>query len=102
MPKNLIIVSDMQFDMAMNRNSRTTTFYQKMQENFSEKGIAFPNIIFWNVSGNSSIPVSFNEQGVCIISGFNPSIIGAIQCEKEMTPISIVHEALSTINPLQE
>ena len=70
--ERLIIVSDMQFDQAMDNK----TPYEEAKALFDEANIPFPEVIFWNVnSKNVSIPVKPNECGVKLVSGYSSNII---------------------------
>ena len=70
--ERLIIVSDMQFDQAMDNK----TPYEEAKALFDEANIPFPEVIFWNVkSQNVSIPVKPNECGVKLVSGYSSNII---------------------------
>lgn len=70
--ERLIIVSDMQFDQAMDNK----TPYEEAKVLFDEADIPFPEVIFWNVnSKNVSIPVKPNECGVKLVSGYSSNIV---------------------------
>lgn len=70
--ERLIIVSDMQFDRAMDNK----TPYEEAKALFDEAKIPFPEVIFWNVnSRNVSIPVKPNECGVKLVSGYSSNIV---------------------------
>lgn len=70
--ERLIIVSDMQFNQAMDNK----TPYEEAKALFDEAKIPFPEVIFWNVnSKNVSIPVKPNECGVKLVSGYSSNII---------------------------
>lgn len=98
-PESLIIVSDMEFDRATGLTNQKVTFFNKMRSKWEHKGIKFPKVIFWNVSASSSTPVTFDETGCALVSGYNPTIAKAIESEQEMTPESIMLRAISDINP---
>lgn len=98
-PESIIIISDMQFDQAIGMLSEKVSFFKKMKRRWVARQKKFPNIIFWNVHSNSSTPVTFDETGTALISGYNPAIASAIESEKEMTPMSIMYDSISNINP---
>ena len=74
MPDTIIIVSDMEFDCC----SPTQTNFQLIDEKFKNAGLQRPNLVFWNVNAsgsNTNVPVTVNDQGVALVSGFSPSIM---------------------------
>lgn len=92
MPKNIIIISDMQFDMCI--HSPTDTGMEMIRRMYLESGYDLPNVIFWNLRTSKGVPVKFNEQGVALISGFSPSIMKNI-LGGEANPMAIM---LNTLN----
>ncbi len=71
MPKALIIISDMQFDVCTG-HGRTTSwgFYDKMKERFEECGYTIPDIVFWNVNSlKDTFHADANYKGVQMVSG---------------------------------
>lgn len=77
-PANIMIISDQEFD-AVASGKRATTFDQALFEviegRFKAAGYKLPRLVFWNVcSRTGTIPLSENELGVALVSGFSPSI----------------------------
>jgi hypothetical protein len=75
MPKNIIIISDMQFDSGsryygFNWNK---SLFEQIAEEYAMHGYKLPKIIFWNVSARnfSTIPMQNNELGLVLCSGFS-------------------------------
>jgi len=108
MPETLLIVSDMQFDEAIGSTPRhwrqntisKTTFFDKMKSKFASLNIPFPKVVFWNVREDSKgIPVSFDETGTALISGYNPSIMQSIMDCEDLSPTEIMNKAIKNINP---
>lgn len=75
MPQILLILSDMQFDECAKFDDSA---YQMIQRKFAVAGYTTPAIVFWNLASRDNVPVSFNEQGVALISGFSPSIMKSV------------------------
>ena len=79
---NLLIVSDMEFDEATGNYSywgRKTNSNEKLFETigkkYAAKGYKLPKLIFWNVhSRTNTIPLTENDLGVILVSGFSPAI----------------------------
>ena len=76
-PETLLVVSDMQFDKA---GKNTKTNYEVMMKKLSNVGLGNIKVIWWQVSGRSekNVPSKFDDDGVTLISGFDPAIISLI------------------------
>lgn len=77
MPKNILIISDMEFDAI--RNDRLTkhpaSAMDLIRKRYEDVGYKLPRVAFWNVCGRSgAIPMLENDLGVCLVSGFSPAI----------------------------
>ena len=91
MPKNILIISDMEFD-----ECGRLTNYDAVKSRYFMAGYKVPNIIFWNVNGRTrNIPITVNDQGVALISGASPSIVKAV-LTGEISPIKIMLNVLNT------
>ena len=75
MPKTLIIISDMQFDMACKSNKRTNL--EQIRKRYNEEGYNMPTLVFWNVSSvyYNNVPATINDDGVILLSGCNPTVM---------------------------
>lgn len=79
LPQRILIVSDMEFDGATNiygsHNevmAKYQTLFESIKEKWSYYGYKMPNIVFWNVnSRTNTIPVTANECGVTLVSGYS-------------------------------
>lgn len=89
MPTKLLIVSDMQFDACCNGSANST-----IREKYKRAGYKVPNIVFWAVKApKGNIPVTVNNDGTALISGFNPAIIPSILGD-DISPIKVLKKAL--------
>ncbi len=94
MPKRFYILSDMQFNMA-NSSGNFLTNYETMEMNFRRAGYPMPELVFWNLRGNTlDYPAGSEDKGIAMVSGFSPSILKAILAGEEMTPVGIMRKAL--------
>ena len=86
LPQRILIVSDMEFDRACefttsyyassSEHNEIMAKYQTLFETIKKKwdaaGYQMPNIVFWNVNSRTqTIPVTSNEAGVILVSGFS-------------------------------
>ena len=102
MPTKLLILSDMQFDVATNgrwdRKSKWTPTSQEMVEKmYEESGYKLPQIVYWNLNASmSNFPVEFDKRGTALISGLSPSILKSVLGGDEMTPEGIMMKTIDT------
>ena len=77
MPDSIIIISDMEFNQcAQDDSGRPLTNFENIDRKFREAGLVRPNLVFWNVNARSgNTPITVNDQGVALVSGFSPSIM---------------------------
>ena len=86
MPKQLLILSDMQFDAAIGHSS--DSYWQTEKQNFNPTmlamarakyaaaGYELPQIVFWNLNAMyGNVPATMNDMGVMLVSGYSPSLL---------------------------
>lgn len=92
MPTKLLIISDMEFDMACG----IRTNFDAIKDMYEQAGYELPGIIFWNVNGRlGNVPVKANTPNTALVSGYSPSIIRSILGGDELSPLAVM---LKTIN----
>ena len=108
MPTKILILSDMEFDEAVNSTPRwgvvkeevskwNPTAQEMISTMYKEAGYELPSIIYWNIqSRGKNIPVSFNETGTALISGFSPSILKSLLKGVIVSPQQIMEETIMT------
>lgn len=88
LPKNILIISDMEFDSCATSNTtvrdswgytRRANIDQRLFDVIAKKyasaGYKMPRLVFWNVNSRTgTIPVKENELGVALVSGFSVNI----------------------------
>jgi hypothetical protein len=91
MPKNILVISDMEFDRA---TYGYETNFEAIDKMFEIAGMKRPNLIFWNVStkNKENHPVKFDQNGTALISGYSPNILKAFN--SDMTPQTVMEKAL--------
>ncbi|GJS23652.1 hypothetical protein Tco_0452284 [Tanacetum coccineum] len=74
MVKRVFVFSDMEFDQASSRPWETD--YEAIQRKFRSHGyVNVPEIVFWNLRDSRSTPVTANQKGVALLSGFSKNLL---------------------------
>ena len=93
MPTCILIMSDMEFNEATDRHD---TAFDMIRRKYTESGYELPKIVFWNLcSRHDNFPVTANDQGVALISGFSPSILKTVLSGNGMNPVQIMLDTLN-------
>ena len=103
MPKNVLILSDMEFDAAANYNYKPNgakeslnRLFEVVQERYKQHGYDLPRLIFWNLgSRTKTVPVRENRRGVAFVSGYSPTVIKMVLSGK-LDPFACLLEQLNT------
>ena len=85
MPKSVLIVSDMEFDEAQNYYvaKNNAHLFKSIQGDFEGHGYKMPKVIFWNVnSRTNTIPMTENDLGVILLSGFSKNLMQMVMSSK--------------------
>lgn len=107
MPTKILILSDMEFDRCTQGGGRgwnvgatatawNQTALQSAKSQYEQAGYKMPDVIFWNINsrqGNS--PVTINDKGAAMVSGFSPAIMRSILSCKSVTPVDMMLEAVN-------
>lgn len=107
MPTKILILSDMEFDYCVtagsssdrwSRGSKVSVSAMDMiRSEYEAAGYKLPQVVFWNLNGRAgNSPVTYNETGTALVSGFSPSIVKSVLGGEEMTPISIMLKTVMT------
>ena len=79
LPECLVVISDMQFDMARgyySSGSSHRTLMENIEKKWNAYGYKMPRLVFWNVNAKTTggnIPMEMKE-GITFVSGMSPSI----------------------------
>jgi hypothetical protein len=88
--KRIFVFSDMQFDVAFSKTN-TVTKFQLMQQKFKRANVEMPQIVFWNLRGDTNdFPVQSDERGVILMSGYSPSLLNSLLDGKDITPLDVL------------
>lgn len=92
MPTTLIILSDMQFNVCDHRFSDNS--YQMIDRMYEQAGYKRPSIVYWNLRDSHGVPVTFDQAGTALVSGFSPSIMESVLSGKGIDPVTIMLQAV--------
>ena len=99
MPSAVLILSDMQFDHCVRFDDSAI---EMIRRKYEDAGYKVPKVVFWNLKSRDNVPVSFNEKGAALVSGFSPSIVKSVlQFDidgidaEQFTPFAVMMQTLS-------
>ena len=103
LPERILIISDMEFDRASTINrwsgnfqSCMDTLFDNITREYRIAGYKMPKLVFWNVnSRTNTIPVTENENGVALVSGFSVNIVRMVMSGKT-DPWEVLKETLDS------
>lgn len=102
LPKQVLIISDMEFDDAngywdIDNTSKefTSALFEIIEKRYENAGYKMPKLIFWNVCGRTNtIPKVENEEGICLLSGFSQNAIKIAANSDEKSPYESLLQVL--------
>jgi hypothetical protein len=108
MPNKILILSDMEFNMATAKrygieSGWNPTAQQMIETMYSDAGYKVPQIVYWNIqSRNGGVPVSFDAKGTALVSGFSPAIMtsllgGDIESPQQIMDKTILSERYAPV-----
>lgn len=78
LPKNILILSDMEFDYAVD-DEVDEKLFESIKKRYDDAGFKLPRLVFWNIlSRTRTIPIIENELGVALVSGFSPTVLNMV------------------------
>ena len=102
MPKNILIVSDMEFNRCATcsngsyHNRPDQRLFEVIAKKYADAGYLIPRMIFWNVNSRTgTIPVKEYELGVALVSGFSVNIVKMVMSGKT-EPFECLLETLNS------
>lgn len=93
LPKNIIIISDMEFDgCAKNADGK---LFEQIKTEYRRRGYKLPRLVFWNVNSRTgTLPVKENTLGVALVSGFSANIFKMV-LSNQLDPYQALLEVLN-------
>lgn len=77
LPKTIIIVSDMEIDVAT-RVSNRKPLMEQIRRVWASYGYIFPKVVYWNVNARSNTILDNNDEGITYVSGSSPVLFQQI------------------------
>jgi len=108
MPQKLVILSDMQFDEAINNydynkeiekdknNTKLELLYDTFSQNFINNNYKVPKLIYWNLNSDNtqSFPVDSKIENTAIISGFSEQLLKIFMEYDDFNPEIVLDKIL--------
>ena len=101
MVKNVLIISDMEFDLAQkgwygSDTIVTESLFDSIKQKYIANGYNLPKLIFWNVNSRTqTIPLVENELGVVLVSGFSQNVLKMIMTNN-CNPYGVLIETITS------
>lgn len=93
LPQNILIVSDMEFDYAVD-GIVDQKLFKVIAQKYADNGYKLPKLVFWNVNSRTlGIPMIQNELGVALVSGFSVNVFNMVLSNKT-DPYEVLVETL--------
>jgi len=100
MIKNILIISDMEFDEAQrsweSNEVLSEPLFNMIKKDYADNGYKLPKLIFWNVNSRTkTIPLIENELGVVLVSGFSQNVLKMVMSNK-LNPYDVLIETITS------
>ena len=85
LPQNILIISDMEFDMARGyyrHSNDAETLMEGIAKKWESYGYHMPHLIFWNIQARKNNIPMLGQGRVSFVSGFSPSIFETLMSGK--------------------
>ena len=103
MPQQVIVFTDMQFDIANESNSDLEVTYNLIKEMYNQTIYQVPKLVFWNLSSEDNIPfpVECDTPNTAIVSGFSQNLLEIFMDIGEFTPEIILKNILNKYDDIE-
>ena len=100
MPKNVLILSDMQFDAARDVDETREVLFDTIKRNWkivTGNRVQMPKLIFWNLDSrvHNTIPLTEDENGLILMSGFSKNLL-SMALSGQFDPFQALIEILNS------
>ena len=104
LPEVIYIISDMEFDdatynrgYAYGEKPGADTNFDVIKKKYLESGYCMPKIVYWNVDAKTrQVPVTIDDNGVCMVSGYSPSILTSLLAGEIQDPMQVMLDTINT------
>jgi len=95
LPRNILIISDMQFDGS--RFNLSKSLFDEIKDEFKKHGYKMPRICFWNLDpyDSETIPLKQNDNGLILCSGFSINNLNMFM-SGEIDPLKVLLDILNS------
>ena len=108
MPKSVLIISDLEYDAVRSDDvwlydydheaiaKEDKVLFDCIAKKYKKSGYKLPKLVFWNVnSRTSTIPLTENENGVILLSGFSKNLMEMVM-SSETDPYEALKKVLNS------
>ncbi len=98
MPRCVLILSDMQFDMGANYN---VTLMDELRAQYKYAGYGFPAVVYWNLCATNTGVA--DKENCALVSGYSPHILKAVlacradEARAALEPLAVMQAALEPL-----
>jgi hypothetical protein len=106
LPEVIYIISDMEFNDATYSRGHPyagcSDEYKKgnfdiIKKKYLESGYCLPKLVYWNVDAKQKqLPVTIDDNGVCMVSGYSPSILTSLLGGEIQDPMQVMLDTIDT------
>lgn len=90
-PERIIIISDMQFDMASTHRTNNQVLFDTIKQKWNENDYKMPKLVYWNVNATTTAhPQTCEDENVQFVSGHSATIFNEILQDKFCTPYELI------------
>lgn len=94
LPKALIIISDMEFNVAS--ESEDTSYLNILSKKFNDAGYTLPKLVFWNANAReNTFHAKSSDKNIQFISGASASSFKLLIDGLTLSPIELIEKALN-------
>lgn len=96
LPERVVVVSDMEFDMADCSNfGNKKALFKAIEEEYAAAGYQMPKMIFWNVAAERVVsPIKAHTPNSILVSGHSPALFEAVLSDN-LDPLQIVLDLIN-------
>jgi hypothetical protein len=91
MPTKILILSDMQFNSCARMGD---TFMDMITRKYEQAGYKVPELVFWNINASNNVPVTFDQNGTALVSGFSPALMKSVLACESLNPVQMMKDTV--------